>query len=151
MLDRRFFLALLFSLILEVVVHESLINGQISHENDHEMDQKWVSKPDIMAIKNILEDKGYVLIPGRIMKELLTQYGATEEDFRVLESGHIHRYLPPDQQPVMRHRLVNIVSDSILKLCNIISSIIKSFSRTRVTEFYSTQRTSQSSPRTPTP
>ena len=127
MLDRRFFLALLFSLILEVVVHESLINGQMSHENDHEMDQKWVSKPDINAIKNILEDKGYVLIPGRIMKELLTQFGATEEDFRVLESGHIHRYLPPDQQPVMRHRLVNIVSDSILKLCNIISSIIKFF------------------------
>ena len=127
MLDRRFFLALLFSLILEVVVHESLINGQISHENHHEMDQKWVSKPDIIAIKSILEDKGYVLIPGRIMKELLTQFGATEEDFRVLESGHIHRYLPPDQQPVMRHRLVNIVSDSILKLCNIISSIIKFF------------------------
>ena len=116
MLNRRIFLALLFSLILEVVVHGSLINGQISHETDIEMDQKWVSKPDIMAIKKILEDQGYVLIPGRIMKELLTQFGATEEDFRVLESGHIHRHLPPDQQPVMRHRLVNIVSDLILKL-----------------------------------
>ena len=116
MLNRRIFLALLFSLILEVVVHGSLINGQISHETDIEMDQKWVSKPDIMAIKKILEDQGYVLIPGRIMKELLTRFGATEEDFRVLESGHIHRYLPLDQQPVMRHRLVNIVSDLILKL-----------------------------------
>ena len=121
MLNHRICLALLFSLILEVLVHESLINGQISHETDIEMDQKWVSKPDIMAIKKILEDQGYVLIPGRIMKELLTQFGATEEDFRVLESGHIHRHLPPDQQPVMRHRLVNIVSDSIIRLCNIIS------------------------------
>ena len=126
MLDRRFFLVLLFSLILEVVVHESLINGQISHEADLEMDQV-VSKPDIIAVKKALEDKGYVLIPGRIMKELLTQFGATKEDFRVLESGHIHRHLPPDQQPVMLHRLVNIVSDSIIRLCNIISSIIKFF------------------------
>ena len=127
MSDRNFFLAFLFSLILEVFVHESLINGQISHETDFKTDQKWVSKPDIMDIKKILENKGYVLIPGRIMKELLTQFGATEEDFRVLESGHIHRYLPLDQQPVMRHRLVNIVSDSILKLCNVISSVIKFF------------------------
>ena len=123
MLDRKFCLAFLFSLILEVVVHESLINGQISHETGLEMDQKWVSKPDIMAIKKILEDKGFVLIPGRIMKELLTQFGATEEDFRVLESGHIHRYLPLDQQPVMRHRLVNIVSDTLLQLCIVISII----------------------------
>ena len=123
MLDRKFFLAFLISLILEVVVHESLFNGQIFHVTDLEMDQKWVSKPDIMAIKKILEDKGFVLIPGRIMKELLTQFGATEEDFRVLESGHIHRYLPLDQQPVMRHRLVNIVSDTLLQLCIVISII----------------------------
>ena len=143
MLDRKFILVFVFSIILETVVHESLINGQTNYD-DLDMDQKSrVLKPDIMAIKKLLEDRGYVLIPGQIMKELLIQFGATEEDFRVLESGYIHRYLPLDQQPVMRHRLVNILSKESLSLTFLF--------RTRVTVFCTTQRTSHSSPRTPTP
>ena len=138
MLDRKFILVFVFSIILEAVVHEALIN-----DDDLETDHKRVLKPNIMAIKKLLEDRGYVLIPGQIMKELLIQFGATEEDFRVLESGYIHRYLPLDQQPVMRHRLVNIFSKGSLSLTFIF--------RTRVTVFCTTQRTSQSSPRTPTP
>ena len=140
MLDRKFILVFVFSIILEAVVHEALIN-----DDDLEMDHKRVLKPNIMAIKKLLEDRGYVLIPGQIMKELLIQFGATEEDFRVLESGYIHRYLPLDQQPVMRHRLVNIFSNSKGSL-----SLTFIF-RTRVTVFCTTQRISQSSPRTPTP
>ena len=143
MLDRKFILVFVFSIILETVVHESLINGQTNYD-DLDMDQKSrVLKPDIMAIKKLLEDRGYVLIPGKIMKELLIQFGATEEDFRVLESGYIHRYLPLDQQPVMRHRLVNILSKESLSLTFLF--------RTRVTVFCTTQQTSHSSPRTPTP
>ena len=143
MLDRKFILVFVFSIILETVVHESLINGQTNYD-DLDMDQKSrVLKPDIMAIKKLLEDRGYVLIPGQIMKELLIQFGATEEDFRVLESGYIHRYLPLDQQPVMRHRLVNILSKESLSLTFLF--------RTRVTVFCTTQQTSHSSPRTPTP
>ena len=143
MLDRKFILVFVFSIILKAVVHESLINGQTNYD-DLDMDQKSrVLKPDIMAIKKLLEDRGYVLIPGQIMKELLIQFGATEEDFRVLESGYIHRYLPLDQQPVMRHRLVNILSKESLSLTFLF--------RTRVTVFCTTQQTSHSSPRTPTP
>ena len=143
MLDRKFILVFVFSIILETVVHESLINGQTNYD-DLDMDQKSrVLKPDIMAIKKLLEDRGYVLIPGKIMKELLIQFGATEEDFRILESGYIHRYLPLDQQPVMRHRLVNILSKESLSLTFLF--------RTRVTVFCTTQQTSHSSPRTPTP
>ena len=143
MLDRKFILVFVFSIILETVVHEALINGQTNHD-DLEMDhERRVLKPDIMAIKKLLEDRGYVLIPGQIMKELLIQFGATEEDFRVLESGYIHRYLPLDQQPVMRHRLVNILSKESLSLTFLF--------RTRVTVFCTTQQTSHSSPRTPTP
>ena len=143
MLDRKFILVFVFSIILETVVHESLINGQTNHD-DLEMDhERRVLKPDIMAIKKLLEDRGYVLIPGKIMKEVLIQFGATEEDFRVLESGYIHRYLPLDQQPVMRHRLVNILSKESLSLTFLF--------RTRVTVFCTTQQTSHSSPRTPTP
>ena len=99
-------------------VHESLVTGLISQDNEMDQNQNGqVLKPDIMSIKKLLEDRGYVLIPGQIMKELLTQFGATEEDFQVLESGYIHRYLPLDQQPVMRHRLVNILSSkNILKI-----------------------------------
>ena len=86
MLDRKFILVFIFSIILDAVVHESLINGQTNDDN-FEMDQKSrVLKPDIMAIKKLLEDRGYILIPGQIMKELLIQFGATEEDFRVLHS-----------------------------------------------------------------
>ena len=111
MLDNKFILAFIFCLMLEDGVHKSLVTALISQDADLEMDQNGqVLKRDIMAIKKLLEDRGYVLIPGQIMKELLTQFGATEEDFQVLESGYIHRYLPLDQQPVMRHRLVNILS-----------------------------------------
>ena len=58
-------------------------------------------------LKNILETKGFVLIPGKVMKKLLIQHGASEEDLAVLESGYIHKRLPVDQQPVMYHRKVN--------------------------------------------
>ena len=127
-------------------VHESLVTGLISQDNEMDQNQNGqVLKPDIMSIKKLLEDRGYVLIPGQIMKELLTQFGATEEDFQVLESGYIHRYLPLDQQPVMRHRLVNIILQKYLKIRG------KNYSRTRVTGFCSTPRTSRSSPRTPMP
>ena len=117
MLDYKFTLAIIFSLMLEHVVHESLVTGLISQDADLEMDQKGqVLKLDIMAIKKRFEDRGYVLIPGQMMKELLTQFGAKEEDFRVLESGYIHKYLPLDQQPVMRHRLVNIILQKYFKV-----------------------------------
>ena len=117
MLDYKFTLAIIFSLMLEHVVHESLVTGLISQDADLEMDQKGqVLKLDIMAIKKRFEARGYVLIPGQMMKELLTQFGAKEEDFRVLESGYIHKYLPLDQQPVMRHRLVNIILQKYFKV-----------------------------------
>ena len=117
MLDYKFTLAIIFSLMLEHVVHESLVTGLISQDADLEMNQKGqVLKLDIMAIKKRFEDRGYVLILGQMMKELLTQFGAKEEDFRVLESGYIHRYLPLDQQPVMRHRLVNIILQKYFKV-----------------------------------
>ena len=116
-LNYKFTLAFLFSLMLEDVVHESLVTGQISHDADLGVDYKGhLLKLDMMAIKKRFEDRGYVLIPGQIMKQLLTQFGAKEEDFRVLESGYIHRYLPLDQQPVMRHRLVNIILQKYLKV-----------------------------------
>ena len=59
---------------------------------------------NILSVKRSLTDKGYILIPGTIMKTLLKKYGAREEDLKALESGSIHQHLPPDQQPVMAHR-----------------------------------------------
>ena len=59
---------------------------------------------NILSVKRSLTDKGYILIPGPIMKTLLKKYGAKEEDLKALESGSIHQHLPPDQQPVMAHR-----------------------------------------------
>ena len=56
---------------------------------------------NILRVKQSLTDKGYILIPGPMMKTLLKKYGAREEDLRALESGSIHQHLPPDQQPVM--------------------------------------------------
>ena len=72
MLDYKFTLAIIFSLMLEHVVHESLVTGLISQDTDLEMDQKGqVLKLDIMAIKKRFEARGYVLIPGQMMTKLI--------------------------------------------------------------------------------
>ena len=57
-------------------------------------------------MKEALDAKGFVLIPGKVMKKLLMQHGASEEDLAVLESGYIHKTLPVDQLPAMQHRQV---------------------------------------------
>ena len=62
-------------------------------------------------LKSTLDKKGFVLIPGKLMKKLLIQHGASEEDLDILESGYIHKRLPVDQQPVMYHRKVNEMHD----------------------------------------
>ena len=64
------------------------------------------AKLNITKIKQNLELNGFVLIPGKDMKNLLIQHGASREDMAVLESGYIHQHLPIDQQPVMGLRLV---------------------------------------------
>ena len=51
-----------------------------------------------------LEKYGYVYIPGKSMRSLMKSFGATEEDLARLESGNIHKDVPLDQQPVMKHR-----------------------------------------------
>ena len=51
-------------------------NGEISVE------------PNIKQIKQNLELHGFVLIPGKDMKKLLIQHGASEDDLAVLESGY---------------------------------------------------------------
>ena len=56
------------------------------------------------AIKKTLETHGWVLIPGEEMKKYLKQFGATNEDLWLLESGYIHKKLPRDQVPAMAHR-----------------------------------------------
>ena len=94
-------------IIVASVLVESGTNDNLTLEHKRKV---LMSSPDVMGIKRLLEDRGYVIIPGQIMKDVLRQYGAVEEDFQVLESGAIHKYLPLDQQPAMRHRLVNIVT-----------------------------------------
>ena len=66
------------------------------------------SEQNITKIKDYLESNGFVLISGKDMKKLLIQHGASREDIAVLESGYIHKHLPPDQQPAMSHRLVSL-------------------------------------------
>ena len=66
-------------------------------------------EPNITQVKQNLETHGFVLIPGKDMKKLLIQRGASEDDLAVLESGYIHKHLPIDQQPAMYHRLVCVV------------------------------------------
>ena len=59
-------------------------------------------------LKEALDAKGFVLIPGKVMKKLLMQHGASEEDLAVLESGYIHKTLPVDQLPAMQHRQAGV-------------------------------------------
>ena len=59
-------------------------------------------------LKEALDAKGFVLIPGKVMKKLLIQHGASEVDLAVLESGYIHKRLPVDQLPAMQHRQVGV-------------------------------------------
>ena len=96
----------IFIIVASVLV-ESGTNDNLTLEHKRKV---LMSSPDVMGIKRLLEDRGYVIIPGQIMKDVLRQYGAVDQDFQLLESGAIHRYLPLDQQPAMRHRLVNIVT-----------------------------------------
>ena len=72
---------------------------------------KFDQEPTLLMdkLKEALDTKGFVLIPGKIMKKLLIQHGASEEHLAVLESGYIHKRLPEDQQPAMYHRLVSEV------------------------------------------
>ena len=65
--------------------------------------------PNITQVKQSLETDGFVLIPGKDMKKLLIQHGASDDDMAVLESGYIHKHLPIDQEPAMYHRLVSQV------------------------------------------
>ena len=99
---RIFLVTLILSIMFTfdaIEIHNICINttnnGEISVE------------PNIKQIKQNLELHGFVLIPGKDMKKLLIQHGASEDDLAVLESGYIHKYLPIDQQPVMYHRLVS--------------------------------------------
>ena len=71
-------------------------------------------------LKEALDAKGFVLIPGKVMKKLLIQYGASEEDLAVLESGYIHKRLPVDQLPAMQHRQVGVsLFKKIIQKCPI--------------------------------
>ena len=63
------------------------------------------AQANLLRIKKSLDEAGYILIPGPMMKTILKKLGATDQDLQVLESGQVHRHLPPDQQPVMHHRL----------------------------------------------
>ena len=127
-------------IIVASVLVESGTNDNLTLEHKRKV---LMLSPDVMGIKRLLEDRGYVIIPGQIMKDVLRQYGAVDQDFQLLESGAIHRYLPLDQQPAMRHRLVNIVTQ-------LLQSPELHF-RTRVTGCCSTPRTRPSSLQTPTP
>ena len=49
--------------------------------------------PNITQVKQSLETDGFVLIPGKDMKKLLIQHGASDDDMAVLESGYIHKHL----------------------------------------------------------
>ena len=60
-------------------------------------DREISSEPNIAKIKDYLDSNGFVLIPGKDIKKLLIQHGASREDMAVLESGYIHKHLPNDQ------------------------------------------------------
>ena len=69
-------------------------------------------------LKEALDAKGFVLIPGKVMKKLLIQHRASEEDLAVLESGYIHQRLPVDQLPAMQHRQVGVsLFKTIIQKC----------------------------------
>jgi len=58
----------------------------------------------LQEIKNDLELNGFVLIPGPTMRSLMKNFGATDDDLALMESSYFHERLPPDLQPVMKHR-----------------------------------------------
>ena len=82
---------------IEIQIHNIFLNTK----NDGDISVE----PNITQVKQNLESHGFVLIPRKDMKKLLIQHGASEDDLAVLESGsgYIHKHLPIDQQPAMRH------------------------------------------------
>ena len=99
---RIFLVTLILSIMLsfeaiEIQIHNIFLNTK----NDGDISVE----PNITQVKQNLESHGFVLIPGKDMKKLLIQHGASEDDLAVLESGsgYIHKHLPIDQQPAMYH------------------------------------------------
>lgn len=59
---------------------------------------------ETIKVKEQLENAGFVLLSGSLMKKLLLFYGATEEDLLALEAGEIHDELPKDPEQTMHFR-----------------------------------------------
>ena len=47
-----------------------------------------------MAFQQELEECGFILVPGEIMKSLMMSFGATMEDLTMMEKGYVHENLP---------------------------------------------------------
>ena len=47
-----------------------------------------------MAFQKELEECGFILVPGEIMKSLMMSFGATMEDLTMMEKGYVHENLP---------------------------------------------------------
>ena len=93
--------------ILSIIFFFISSRGLFSHTIPECPESKFDQNSSLDEVKETLDAKGFVLISGKDMKNLLIQHGASEEDMSVLESGYIHKHLPADQQPAMYHRLVN--------------------------------------------
>ena len=108
MFTRMFLLTFISSIIFTFdVIDKSKTFFSITKD-----DRDKSAQPNITKIKQNLESNGFFLIPGKYMKKLLIQHGASREDIAVLESGYIHKHLPIDQQPAMYHRLVSVKHNS---------------------------------------
>ena len=58
----------------------------------------------LRALRKEMDDKGYVHIPGLVMRKLLICHGATEDHLRNMERGYLHRGMPKDVLASMIHR-----------------------------------------------
>lgn len=60
----------------------------------------------IQRLKETLERKGFVLVPGHEYKKLLVSFGATLEDLENIESGSIHACVAKDREETMNFRQI---------------------------------------------
>ena len=58
----------------------------------------------VLSIRNKLDESGYVVVAGRLMRQLLICNGAADDELQEMEEGKLHDSMARDVLPSMTHR-----------------------------------------------
>ena len=80
----------------------------------------WEFSIKMLLARQSIEEKGFVHIQSSLMRQLLLNFGAREEDLIKMENGEIHDDMPEDSLSTMIHRTIACMILHILDICETI-------------------------------